>query len=181
MTFLILHGIQGRAGMHWQQWLHNELVKRGHRVIMPEMPEPNHPDRREWLYTAVRLLKDVDPADLVIVGHSLGVATALDYIEQSPATVKALIAVSGFAEDYGAELNSYFMKGKRIDFNTVLAHLEQAHVLYGDNDPYVPQHALKDLAQKLHVQPIIMAGGGHLNTDAGYTEFPALLEIIETL
>ena len=181
MTVLILHGIEGHPGIHWQQWLHDELVKKGHKVIMPLLPDSNHPDRETWLKTALGSIADTGAGDLVIVGHSLGVPTALDLIEQLKSPIKALVSVSGFFSDYGAELNGYFLREKGVDFAAVNKDLEKAFVVYGDDDPYVPQEELKSLAESLNVEPVIMPKGGHLNTDAGYTTFPLLLEIIERL
>jgi hypothetical protein len=177
MTILILHGIQGYAGIHWQQWLCDNLVKDGHEVIMPTLPEADKPDRKSWLKKIRETIKDADSNDLVIVAHSLGVTAALDFIEQEP--VKAIISVSGFARDYGLKLNSYYLKEREIDFNTVKENLRQAFVIYGDNDPYVPQEELEFLADKLGVEPEIIPAGGHLNASVGYREFPRLLEIIE--
>lgn len=181
MTFLILHGIQGKAGDHWEQWLHDELVKMGYPVIMPDLPHSQHPDRNEWLQTVKDSLKGIDSNQLVIFGHSLGVATALDFIEQANDTVKALISISGFSHDYGSDLNNYFLKQKQIDFNKVNSHLNRRFVIYGDNDPYVPNETLHDLANELGVTPAIIHNGGHLNTDSGYTSFPYLLEIVDIL
>jgi len=174
---LILHGIYGRAGENWGQWLSNELHMRGHEVIMPTLPHADHPDRTEWL-AAIRQYA-ADNVDLVIVAHSLGVTSALDFIEQL--SVHALVSVSGFAGDYGAELNSYFLREKHIDFVKVNAHLKQAAVLYGNDDPYVPQTSLRALAHDLGVVPTVVPSGGHCNQAAGYGPFPLLLKIIEEL
>ncbi len=57
--------------------------------------------------------------------------------------------------------------------NSVIIH--QAAVFYGDDDPYVTQAALCDLAHQLRVQPHI-TGGRHLNTERGFTAFPAVLQ-----
>ncbi|MDO8559007.1 MAG: alpha/beta fold hydrolase [bacterium] len=179
MTILILHGIGGYAGIHWQKWLYGNLIKDGYKVIMPDLPKPDRPNRKDWLRAVQEIIKSVDSSDLIIVAHSLGVATALDLTEQLP--VKALISVSGFASDYGAELNDYFLKEKIIDFKKVNKSLKQVFVIYGDNDPYVPQEVLKSLADSLNVKPEIIVNGGHLNTDSGYTVFPRLLEIIKLI
>lgn len=181
MTVLILHGIQGYAGIHWEKWLNNSLTAQGHKVLMPNLPNAEHPDRSEWLQTAKGVIADCDLSDLVIVGHSLGVVTALDFIEQAPASVKAVISVSGFSKDYNAELNSYFLREKEINFEKVRKNLKKAVVIYGDNDPYVPQEILILLADKLNVKPIVIKNGGHLNTDAGFSTFPELLTIINGL
>lgn len=178
MTILILHGIGSHAGAHWMQWLHDRLTEQGHQVLMPDLPNPDHPDRSQWLEVVKDAVVGVNPSELIIVGHSLGVPTALDYVESLDKPIKGLVSVAGFYEDCGAELNSYFMAEKNIDMEAVKDKLEQVFVLYGDNDPYVPQPTLKNLSQALGVSPRIFFNGGHLNTDAGYTQFPELLDIV---
>lgn len=181
MTILIIHGIGGHAGIHWQQWLHDELIKNGYAVLMPNLPNSDHPDRKEWLQIIKDEIKDIDPQELIIVGHSLGATTALDLLEEINGKVKGLISVSGFAEDYGVQMNSYFLSEKHIDFSKVKEHVENSFVIFGDNDPYVPQNELQSVADQLGVVPKIIPNGGHLNADAGFTTFPYLLEIIEKL
>lgn len=174
MTILILHAIDSHAGAHWEQWLHDELTTQGHTVLMPNLPAAEHPNRATWLSTVQTVVKNVPTNELVLVGHSLGVVTALDFIEHSPTDVRGLISVAGFGRDYGAELNSYFMREREIDFTTIRQKVGKAFVFYGDNDPYVPQEVLADLAVKLDVPPTVIHNGQHLNTDAGYTTFPEL-------
>jgi predicted alpha/beta hydrolase family esterase len=178
-TVLIIHGIGGHAGIHWQRWLHDQLEEQGYKVLMPSLPEADHPDRQIWLAEINKTLDEVNLGQLTIVGHSLGATVALDFIEQVGSQVNRLLSVSGFAEDYGAELNSYFLKEKTIDFEKVDANLRWAAVVYGDNDPYVTQDALKYVADSLGVQPVIIPNGGHLNTEVGFTEFPQLIEMLK--
>lgn len=181
MQVLILHGIGGCAGIHWQQWLHDRLTEAGHTVLMPNLSDADHPDRTTWQKEVERALENTNLSQLVIVGHSLGVATALDVIESLPAPIKGLVCVSGFAVAYGAELNDYFMKEKLIDFEKVVPNAGKPFVFYGDDDPYVTQQALQGLAAALYVEPNVVHQGGHLNTDAGYMEFPELLEAVQAL
>lgn len=178
MIFLLIHGIGGHAGIHWQQWLKDQLEKQDHIVLMPEMPDGEHPDRAVWLQTVKETVRSIPNNDLVIVGHSLGVTTALDFIEQLMEPIHGLVSVSGFATDYSAELNSYFLKIKSVDFAKVRQNINKSAVLYGDNDPYVPQFALKEIADKLGAKVHVISNGGHLNVDAGFTEFPQLLDVI---
>lgn len=181
MNILILHAIGGKAGDHWEQWLHDQLVRAGHTVVMPTLTNSNHPDRSEWQKEVEAAIEGLDLAQLIIVGHSLGVPTALDVIEQLPHPIKGLIAVAGFAVAYGAALNDYFMKERSIDFEKVRQNIGKSFVFYGDDDPYVTQEALHGLAIELNVEPKIIAKGKHLNTEAGYTEFPELLEAVRSL
>lgn len=182
-SVLILHGIEGHAGIHWQKWLKDQLTALGYVVFSPNLPEADHPNRKEWQCAVEEQAGKVKSEDLIIVGHSLGVVSALDYIEALPRGRKlaALVAVSGFAQDHGVELNSYFLKEKAIDFEAVRSRLEKAVVIYGDDDPYVPQEVLLSLAKNLNVSPVVVPKGGHLNTASGYTTFPQLLRIIQDL
>ena len=175
---LILHGIGGYAGIHWQKWLKEELEKKGYNILMPTLPNSDRPDRKKWKSIVKQIIAQVELKNLSIVGHSLSIPTALDVIEELNKTIKALFCVSGFCSDYGVELNSYFLKEKNIDFNKVRKNVKKSIVFYADNDPYVPQEKLYELSNNLLTEPIIIHNGGHLNTDAGFTTFPQLLEEI---
>ena len=178
-TVIIIHGFSGHAGIHWQQWLHDELTQQGHKVLMPDLPQSEHPDRQAWLGEVRQVLEGVDTSQLVMVGHSLGVVAALDFIEQLDGRVDGLVSVAGFAEDYGADMNSYFLSQKPIDFSKIKNKLNWSAVIYGDNDPYVTPAALKYVADSLGVEPVVIPNGGHLNTESGFDKFPQLLEMIK--
>ena len=49
---------------------------------------------------------------------------------------------------------------------------------YTDNDPYVKYEAEKEFADIITENQIMISGGGHLNSESGYTEFPDLLKYI---
>ncbi len=178
---MIIHGIGGYAGIHWQKWLHDELEKKGHMVLMPSLPESDHPNRRTWLKLVQQIITPLEHRKTIIIAHSLGVTTALDVIEKLPEPIDALITVSGFSTDYQAELNSYFLKEKSIDFTRIKSNCLHFKVIYGDNDPFVPQSILLELAQNLGVNPIVIPNGKHLNADAGFATFPILLKEIESI
>jgi len=178
-TALILHGIKGSSGENWFPWLKGELEQKGWKVILPDLPGTNHPSRKKWLTTVKNLLRDVDFSSLSIIGHSLGVTTALDLIETEGKKVNILVSASGFARDYHAELNSYFLREKEVDLSRVKKLIEKPIVIYGDDDPYVPQEELQYLADRLGVKPKILEKGGHLNKRSGYTKFPLILEFLE--
>ncbi|MDQ6985646.1 MAG: alpha/beta hydrolase [Candidatus Dojkabacteria bacterium] len=162
------------------QWLYDELVKDNHEVIMPTLPNADHPSRNECLNEIIKLLKDLNHKELVMIGHSLGVTSALDYIEECNKKVLGLISVSGFHLDTGHELNSYFMKEKDIDFEKVNTNLNNKAVIYGDNDPYLTKEIREALADELDVDPYIIENGGHLNESAGFSELPLITDILNS-
>ncbi len=181
MKIVIFHAIQSYPGDHWQRWLHDELKEEGLEVVMPALSNPDHPDRSQWLADATEAIGAVNAAELILVGHSLGVTTALDYLEQTDQSVRGLVSVAGFYQDYGSELNNYFLAEKPVDMQSVRHHVTNAFVFYGDNDPYVPQEVLRSMADGLLVDPVVIPDGGHLNTESGYTSFPQLFETIMSL
>jgi uncharacterized protein len=177
MNVLILHGILGSAGENWGQWLHDELEAKSYNVTMPTLSNADHPDRDKWHQEISGFMEKLGPKT-IIVAHSLSVTSVLDCLEADNKPIKALVSVSGFSGDYGLELNSYFLKQNSIDFTKVNSKIEKAFVIFGDNDPYVPQQYLLDLAKNLNVRPAIIPKGGHLNSAAGFSEFPLLLDTV---
>ena len=49
---------------------------------------------------------------------------------------------------------------------------------YSDNDPYVRYETEKEFADTITENQIMISGGGHLNSESGYTEFTDLLMFI---
>ncbi len=177
----MLHGIESRPGANWQAWLAHQLQAQHNQVDLLELSNPDKPQRADWLAELQRSAHTIDPNELVLVGHSLGVVTALDYLESIDMPIHALVSVSGFASDYQNELNSYFLREKSIDFVKVKANVRNAYVFFGDDDPYVTQSALHEVALGLGVEPHVIEKGKHLNANAGYTKFPELLTTVEQL
>jgi uncharacterized protein len=176
---LILHGVSGYAGKHWMQWLHDELIQKDFEIIMPTLPNADSPIKSEWLEFITKILQNVDHQSLTIVGHSLGVPAGLQYIQDQNIKIKGLISVSGFHRDYCSEINTKFMKETNIDLANLKNLITNKSVIFGDNDPYVPQEVLYELANGLEVEPIVLKNAGHVNTDTGYSTLPVILELID--
>jgi len=175
---IILHGILGFSG--WHESVKKELELRGYTVYADLLPHPDHPSRKEWIKKGLNILNKIpDKENVIIIGHSLGATLALDLLELIDKQIMLFISVSGFFEDYNAELNSYYLKEKTINFKKVISNAKKRIVIYGDNDKFVPQSNLKRLAEKLRPQEtIIVHGGGHLSKSNGFTEFPLLLDLV---
>ena len=177
-TIAIFHGINGFAG--WQKDLSKKLILRGYKIIMPTFPNKDHPDRGICLKTVQSALKGINLPDLIIIGHSLGATTACDYLETIKTPISKFISVSGFGEDYNEEINSYFLREKNIDYNKVVSNSLKRIVIYGDNDPYVPQKTMENFAAEIKADDVyVVENGGHLSTGAGFTQFPLLLDLVE--
>jgi predicted alpha/beta hydrolase family esterase len=182
MKALILHGTYGSPTENWFPWLRAELEKRGYEVAVPELPTPENQSVDSWLGALRGQVKWGLDKDTVLVGHSCGATFILSGIlSKAESPVGATFLVSPFIHDLGDErfdkLN-YTFTHQQFDWNKIKQNAGKVTILYGDNDPYVPASEPREIADHLGVEPIIVSDGGHLNTEAGYNNFPKLLEEI---
>lgn len=182
MKVLILHGVGGYAGKHWMQWLHDWLIYNKDEVIMPSLPNSENPAYKDWIIPLKDIFNQINNLnELTIVGHSMGVPAALEIVQNLDMSIKGLISAGGFYQDYGSPINTKFMSTCNIDIEKAKNRIENSVVFYGDNDPYVPQEILSNLAKGLGVEPVIIKNGGHLNTEAGFTKFELMKEYLQKL
>ncbi|GHS99837.1 hypothetical protein FACS189421_11020 [Bacteroidia bacterium] len=179
---VILHGTGGSPDGNWFPWLREQLTARGHRVFVPRFPTPDEQSVETWN----RALKEQVPqigSNTILIGHSCGATYILHILESLENPVHASILVSGFIDKLGNEWfdirNETFVNHK-FDWEKIKKNAGRVTLLAGDNDPYVPASAARKLADALSAQLTIIPGGGHLNSEFGYTEFPEILKIVET-
>jgi hypothetical protein len=177
-SYLILHGWQNhRPEGHWQHWLADRLTGLGHRVTYPQLPEADDPDLEVWLGELARHLEELDGSgERVVVAHSLSAVLwlhaaarglkQLRYADRvllvappSPATLASFPEVSAFAPPaLDAPLPG------------------PARLVAGTDDPYCPEGADSVYAEPLGLPADIIPGAAHLDLDAGYGPWPAVLD-----
>lgn len=69
-------------------------------------------------------------------------------------------------------------RNKAIEVLIIKNNCNYILFFYSDNDPYVKYDAEKEFADAITKNHIIISGGGHLNPESGYTEFPELLKYL---
>ena len=119
----------------------------------------------------------------VMVGHSLGAAFIINYLEQSKKKIKAAILVAGFHRNLKSPydvMNRTFIN-KNFDWEKIRANCGKILAVASDNDEFIPMEISKELAKNLGAELEIVHNGGHLNLQSGYKEFPLLLNLIETV
>ena len=183
MKVIIIHGAYGSPQENWFPWLKKEIEKLNCEVIVPQFPTPKGQKLDKWLAILNKTIKTWDK-DLIFVAHSLGPALVLKKIEELKEPIKAAFLVSGFAGKLGQEkfdlINANFFE-KGFDWTKIKKNCQNFFIYNSDNDPYVPLSKGKELAKNLGVKLNVIHGGGHLNSAAGYTQFPKLLEDIKKL
>lgn len=126
-------------------------------------------------------IRDKINEEPVLIGHSLGAAFILDYLEQTNKKIKTAFLVAGFHKlinNEFDELNKTFV-GKGFNWEKIKKNCKKFFVVASDNDPYIPLEVNKELAEILDAELIVIHNGGHLNKKAGFDNFPQLLELIK--
>lgn len=177
MKVFIFHGAGGDPHENWFPWLKEELAEMGVEALVPAFPTPEGQSLESWKKVMEQYTIEEDD---ILVGHSIAPALILRLLEKNK--VKAAFLVAGFLGSLNMgefdKINASFF-AEPFDWEVIKNNCENIFVFGSDDDPYVPIAKEEELAEKLGVEPIVVEGAGHFNTDAGYTEFPQLLEKIK--
>lgn len=173
---VILHGWEGSGPGHWQSWLAAQLRSAGREVRYPELPVPNQPELDAWLDTLRNALAGLDDG-FDVVAHSLGAVLWLHHVAataQSPRPARVALVSPPSPQTAIPEIASFFPVPLDID---VVRRSADGTVLVGsDADPYTPEGIAVAYGLPLKMPTTIIPGGGHLNPEAGYGEWPAVLD-----
>ncbi|PZP42815.1 MAG: hydrolase [Pseudopedobacter saltans] len=177
---VITHGYQSKPSRNWFIWLKSELEKQSIEVLIPSLPNPEHPDRSAWLESLETMMSDLDK-DTFLVAHSLGCITDLYFLDKMSKSIGGLILVAGFAERLVTipELSDY--TSLAIDFEKIIT-LTPHRVVFGSAEDYiVPFAATKRMAENLDAELVSISDSGHFMEEDGYVQFPALLIKLEDM
>ncbi len=174
-TIFILHGLGGSPEENWFPWLTHELEDAGHVVHSPQFPNAEKPELKEWLRAFKTYEKSIDET-AVLVGHSLGGALAMRYLEQAKQPVQATFLVASVFGLMGNDIDPLIptFNTAPYDFQAIVQNGGDIHVVHSDNDPYIPLPQAEEAALNLMVPMDLLHGGGHLNMP----EFPELRDMI---
>lgn len=187
-NYFLIHGSFGCPFSNWLPYLkekiENSRPKAGEEnfVYTPDFPTGvGYQNYDSWS----RLLKVYVDSNLlnentIIFAHSIAPVFIAKFLVENKIKVKRLIFVSGFNNYLGIN-EDYDNVNKTMYFDN-LADIKNycAEIIcyYSDNDPYVKYEVEKEFADTVSTKQIVIPGGGHLNSESGYTEFEELLEHI---
>lgn len=176
---LIIHGTKGYPEENWFPWLRNECIELGWVVDIPRLPSPESQSLTAWKDAFQKQCgnRQYD----VAVGHSLGTCFLLRLAQYDRLLLSLLISVAGCIGETGIDefdnLNASFTEPE-FDWKAVRARIKHSIVVHSDNDPYVPLDQTSRLIRELQAETIALAGAGHINSAAGFTTLPVVLERI---
>lgn len=178
---ILVHGWNDSPNNLWINWLAGELEARGFEVIAPVFPNPKVPRLERWLSALAETAGYLD-RHTVIVGHSLGTATALRFLNdyETEVEIAGLILVAGFGNGLKDRPGALFTPP--LDFGRLKARARTRVCIYSDNDRLVSPNWSKRLALDLGARELIVLGGGHFTggkrLPGSIDRFPAVLEAV---
>lgn len=182
----IIHGWEGHPEEGWFPWLKRELEARGFTVVVPQLPDPDHPRIGHWI-PALAAVVGAPDEQTYFVGHSMGCQAIARYLESLPegASVGGAVFVAGFfkrltglGSEPGFPETEHHWLGTAPDFKKIKTRLRHSVAIFSDNDPYVPLDNQDDFRDKLGSEIIIERNMGHFSKSEGVTELPIALDSI---
>lgn len=178
MHVLLVHGMGGAGPWHWQQWLAAQLRERDVRVDLPSLPDPDRPALDRWLPVLRDRLMAVPPeAELVVAAHSCGAALWLHHaatVGDAARRADRVLLVAPPAPDW-SHPDAAGLLPYPVDAQALRRAAGVTRLVVGTGDPYLAMHRAHGLAEALQVEMDVILDGGHLNTDAGYGPWSAVL------
>ena len=183
---LILHGLGGSGPEHWQNWLAGELAHHGGSVDLPRFSSPDEPELPAWLdelRAHLAAMPAAGSAERVVVAHSLAVLLWLHHASgefDESLRVDRVLLVAPPAPDFACEpLISDFLHPV-LDPTVVRRAAVSTRLVVGEGDSYCTVAQAKEMAEALRVEIDVIVGGAHLNVDAGYGEWGAVLKWVRS-
>lgn len=179
----IVHGWDGCPDENWFPWLKKELIAKGFKVIIPQLPDPGNPRIYNWVPALSKVVGAPDE-QTYFVGHSMGCQTIARYLETLPKNIKigGAVFVAGFFKrltgienDPGNDETVKHWLETPIDFKRVKSHLPKNITIFSDNDPYVPLDNQDYFRDRFGSRIIIEHKMGHFNEDTRITQLPIVL------
>lgn len=183
---VILHGTGAAPDSNWFGWLRAVLEKREYRVLLPNLPGNQAPDRT--VYNDFLFNQDWDYSDNLIIGHSSGAVSILNFLMDARAPkIDTGVLVGAWAGSLASgsdiedvRFNRLFPK-EGFDFDAIGKKANRLLFVHAEDDPYCPVDQARWLAQETNSEIVLVPRGQHFSVglDPNYAEFPRLIEILE--
>ena len=175
-NYLIIHGSFGSSEGNWFPWLKEQLEKDNKKVLIPQMPVGiDKQNFDSWS----EVLNKIDINEFTtIIAHSIAPIFICKYLITNKIKVKKLIFVCGFNNYFGINRDFDTVNGPMYidNYTDIKNYCDNIICYYSDNDPYVKYEVEKEFASSISNKEYVIKGGGHINSESGYTSFEAILK-----
>ena len=181
-NYLLVHGSFGSPFSNWIPYLRKEIEDKNFEVYTPDFPTGvGYQNYENWS----KLLKTYVDANIInentiIFAHSIAPIFICKFLVENKIRVKRLFFICGFNNYLGID-KDYDTVNESMYFDNlsdIKNYCSDIVCFYSDNDPYVKYEAEKEFADTITDNHIMISGGGHLNSESGYTEFTELLKYV---
>lgn len=183
---IIIHCWEGYPQYCWYPWVKKELEVKGFQVAVPAFPETELPKMDRWVPKLQEVI-GVPDENLYLIGHSIGCATIMRYLEtlKENERVGGVVFVAGFTENVGyAEIQNFFETP--LDLEKIKTKAKKGFVaIHSDDDPYVDLRYANTFKEKLGAEIIIKHGAKHfsgaIEGEQSCLELPDVVRSIEKI
>ncbi|MBI2023881.1 alpha/beta hydrolase [Candidatus Giovannonibacteria bacterium] len=178
---IIIHCWEGYPEYCWYPYVKKELEAKGFEVKVPAFPDTDNPKQDAW----VALLEQeigIPGENLYLIGHSIGCAAILRYLEiiDESEKIGGAVFVAGFTEEIGyKEIENFFENP--FDFEKIKRASKNGFVaIHSDDDPYVDLRFSDIFKEKLDAEVIVKKNMGHfsgaIENEKACLELPDVVE-----
>lgn len=181
-NYILIHGSFGSPFSNWIPYLRNEIEKKNLEVYTPDFPTGvGYQNYQNWSRVLKAYLDSgILNENTTIFAHSIAPVFVCKFLVENKIKVKRLVFVCGFNNYLGIN-EEYDNVNESMYFDNledIKNYCDDIVCFYSDNDPYVKYEVEKQFVDATTNNQIMISGGGHLNSESGYTEFKDLLNYL---
>jgi predicted alpha/beta hydrolase family esterase len=171
-TILIIPGLGNSGPEHWQS-----IWERRFNFTRVEQKEWETPVCADWIENINSEVKKYDPANVILVGHSLACATIAYWAQKYNVAIKGalLVALSDTEADSYPPGTTGFAPVPliKLPFRSI--------AVVSNNDFYVKPQRAELFANSWGSELVNIGDAGHINTSSGFGEWDVGLELLKRL
>ena len=182
---VIVHCWEGTPEYCWYPQTKKELEELGFVVEVPAMPDAENPNMQTWVPTLASRVGEPNES-VYLVGHSIGCAAIMRYLESLPENQKVggVVFVAGFVDDLGyKELANFFETP--INLAKIKTRANKFVAIHSDNDPFVPLNHGGIFKEQLGAELIVKQNMGHfsgpINNEESCVSLPDVTQAIQKI
>ncbi|WP_206604036.1 RBBP9/YdeN family alpha/beta hydrolase [Chimaeribacter californicus] len=178
MQFITVPGYTNSGPQHWQTLLEQKYPQ----IIRVQQQDWECPARQAWIDGITATLAPLT-GEVMLIGHSCGAVAITQWAAHSSAMNNAGLNIKGALLVAPADVDAPdALEAIRVQRPLSLAPLPFPSMLVAsDNDEHLSLTRANQLATAWGSELIIIRGGGHLHSAAGYGEWPLCEVLINQL
>ena len=182
----LVHGWASTPNGTFFPYLRRELEVRGYEVVGVKLPHPLSPEPVSWVKALADAVQTPD-LETTLVGHSMGGATVLRYLEQlaGMAKVGKVVLVAPVVEEItGLDEHEEKIAEPWLQHvfqeEQIRASFESMIAFFSDNDRWIPLSSAKTLEKRYFANTVVLHERGHFTVEVGdpTRELPEILSAI---